>query len=159
MTLTIRPMQDDEADRVARMVQGLADHIGVALVTGLTGPKLIAARDLIDVTVADEGGELLGACLALQTFSTWRGERGMYIVDLFVEPQARNRAIGLQLLREASRRAVAKGAAFIKLEVDVTNEGAARFYERLGFHRKDEDRLFFLEHQDLTTFSQQENAS
>lgn len=152
MSLSVRPMQDHEAGRVAAMVQGLADHVGVPLVTGLTGPKLLAARDLIDVTVAEEGGELLGACLALQTFSTWRGERGLYIVDLFVEHHARNRAVGLKLLRAASRRAVARGAAFIKLEVDVTNHGAARFYERLGFARKEEDRLFFLEHRKLKDF-------
>jgi ribosomal protein S18 acetylase RimI-like enzyme len=159
MSFVVRAMKDDEADRVAAMVQGLADHIGVPLVTGLTGAKLLAAHDLIDVTVAAEGGVLLGACLALQTFSTWRGERGLYIVDLFVEHQARNRAVGRKLLREASRRAVARGAAFIKLEVDVTNHGAARFYERLGFTRKEEDRLFFLEHQPLRDFIRAEEAS
>lgn len=158
MSLDIRAMADGEADAVAAMVQGLADHIGVPLVTGLTGPKLLAARDLIEVTVAAEEGRLLGACLALLTFSTWRGERGLYVVDLFVEPAARGRAVGEQLLREAARRGSARGAQFIKLEVDIGNVGAARFYDRLGFHRKDEDRLFFLEQDGLKSFTTGESG-
>ena len=79
------------------------------------------------------------------TFSTWRGAKGLYIVDLFVSGRARNRGVGLELLKESARRAMARGARFIKLEVDHVNDGAARFYERLGFARRDEDQLFVLE--------------
>lgn len=152
MSLVIRPMEDDEADAVAAMVKGLADHIGIGVVPKLTGDKLRSARDLIDVVVAEEHGNLLGACLGLMTFSTWRGERGLYVVDLFVLPEARGRQAGERLLREAARRAAAKGAAFIKLEVDETNTGAQRFYERLGFLKKSEDRLHILEQDRLKDF-------
>jgi ribosomal protein S18 acetylase RimI-like enzyme len=152
VSLEIRDMAEAEAPGVAAMVQGLADHVGLPITTGLTAEKLNAARDLIDVTVAAEDGRLLGACLALMTYSTWRGERGLYIVDLFVEPVARNRSVGLKLLHKAAAKGVARGACFIKLEVDITNEGASRFYGRLGFHRKDADRLFFLEQDALQSF-------
>ncbi len=155
MSIVYRQMRDADAAVVAAMVQGLADHVGVPITTGLTGPKLLAARDLIDVVVADENGKLLGACLALMTFSTWRGTRGLYIVDLFVEERARGRNVGLDLMKQAARRGLAKGARFIKLEVDTGNEAAARFYTRIGFARKDEDRLFFLEQDQLMTFAKE----
>jgi ribosomal protein S18 acetylase RimI-like enzyme len=145
MTLIIRDMRDDEADAVAAMVKGLARHIGTDFVPRLTGEALRSARDLIDVVVADDDGRLLGACLGLITFSTWRGCRGLYVVDLFVEPEARGRNIGLKLLREEARRAARRGAEFIKLEVDESNAGAERFYARLGFAKKAEDRLHILE--------------
>ncbi len=96
---------------------------------------------------------LLGACLSLMTFSTFRAAKGMYVVDLFVNATARNRNIGHKLLQAAARSAVAKGATFIKLEVDVTNEGGARFYERIGFKKKPEDRLFILDQDGLTNFT------
>lgn len=150
MSVVYREMRDNDAAAVAAMVQGLADHVGVAIKTGLTGEKLVAARDLIDVVLAEDGGKILGACLALMTFSTWRGTRGLYIVDLFVTPETRGRNIGLQLMKHAARRGVARGASFIKLEVDTGNEGAARFYGRIGFARKDEDRLFILEQDGLS---------
>ena len=102
--------------------------------------------------MADDGGRLVGACLTLMTFSTWRGSRGVYVADLFVEAAARGQDIGQRLLRNAAARGVDRGAKFIKLEVDLSNPAAERFYQRLGFKRKDEDRLFFLEQDRLAEF-------
>ena len=152
MSVVFREMRADEVDAVATMVQGLARDIGASVVPRLTGAVLSANRDLIDVEVADDGGRLIGACLTLMTFSTWRGARGAYVVDLFVESAVRGRNIGLLLLRHSAARAALRGATFIKLEVDRSNDGAARFYRRLGFAQKDEDRLFVLEHDKLEAF-------
>ena len=152
MSLAIRPMRPEESGLVAAMVRGLAEHIGTDFVPKLTGETLNAADDLIDVVVADDDGRLIGACLGLMTFSTWRGARGLYIVDLFVLPEARGRNVGLDLLRCSARRFAARGAQFIKLEVDETNIGAERFYARLGFAKKTEDRLHILEQNEFRTF-------
>lgn len=149
MTLTIRPMREEDAPDVVAMVHGLARDTGSDVVPKLIPESLIAHGDLIDVTIAEEGGAILGACLTLLTYSTWRDAKGLYVVDLFIDGKARNRGIGLKLLREAARRGRAKGARFIKLEVYHTNEGAARFYERLGFVRNDKDGLFVLESENL----------
>ena len=152
MTLTVRPMREDDAPQVVAMVQGLARDTGADVIPKLTVENLIANRDLIDITIAEDEKGLLGACLTLLTYSTWRDAKGLYVVDLFVHARARNGGIGLMLLREAARRGRAKGACFIKLEVDHTNTGAARFYERLGFVRNDKDRLFVLDYGKLTEF-------
>lgn len=150
MSVAPRPMRPDEADTVAAMVRGLAEHIGTGFVPRLTGEKLARAGDLIDVVVAEEGGRLIGACLGLMTFSTWRGAPGLYVVDLFVLPEARGRNVGLGLLGCSARRFALRGAEFIKLEVDETNAGAQRFYARLGFVKKTEDRLHVLEQDKFT---------
>ena len=152
MTLAIRLMRDSDAPQVVEMVRGLARDTGAGIVPLLTAENLIASRDLIDVTLAEDETGLLGACLALLTYSTWRDAKGLYVVDLFVDPRARTGGVGLKLLREAARRGRAKGARFIKLEVDRTNLGAERFYERLGFVRNDKDRLFVLEDGKVTEF-------
>ncbi|MFM8747427.1 MAG: N-acetyltransferase family protein [Aestuariivirga sp.] len=148
----IRPMRADEVEQVAAMVRGLARDIGASTVPQLTAAGLAAAHDLIDTVVAEEHGRLTGACLGLMTYSTWRGARGLYVVDLFVMPEARGRNIGERLLRHMGRRFAARGARFIKLEVDATNAAAARFYARLGFAKKTEDRLHILEHDQFTGF-------
>ena len=152
MSIDVRPMRADEAEAVAGMVRGLAEHIGTDFVPALTGEKLRGASDLIDVVVADDGGRLIGACLGLMTFSTWRGAPGLYVVDLFVLPEARGRNVGLDLLRCSAQRFAARGAQFIKLEVDETNTGAERFYARLGFNKKSEDRLHILEQDQFKQF-------
>jgi len=150
MTVTIRPMADADAPAVVAMVQGLARDTATGVIPKLTPQSLVTNRDLIDVTIAEDQEGMLGACLTLLTYSTWRDARGLYVVDLFIDGRARNRGIGLKLLRAAARRGRAKGARFIKLEVYHTNDGAARFYERLGFGRHDEDRLFILEDEKMT---------
>lgn len=152
MTLVIRPMRAEDAPGVVAMVHGLARDTAPDVIPKLTPESLVDNGDLIDVTIAEDGGGILGACLTLLTFSTWRGSKGLYVVDLFIDAKARNRGIGLKLLREAARRGRAKGARFIKLEVLTTNDGAARFYERLGFARHDEDRLFVLEDDAVSAF-------
>jgi ribosomal protein S18 acetylase RimI-like enzyme len=152
MTLTLRAMRDDDAPQVVAMVLGLARETGTGIVPRLTPGNLIANRDLIDVTIAEDETGLLGACLTLLTYSTWRDAKGLYVVDLYVEARARNVGIGVKLLREAARRGRANGASFIKLEVDRANGGAERFYERLGFVRNDKDRLFVLEDDKVTAF-------
>lgn len=145
-------MRAGEAAAVAAMVHGLARDTGARVIPKLTAEKLDAAQDLIDTVVAEENGRLTGACLGLMTFSTWRGARGLYVVDLFVLPEARGRNTGAGLLRFAGQRFAARGAQFIKLEVDEANSGAERFYARLGFAKKTEDRLHILEHDRFTSF-------
>jgi ribosomal protein S18 acetylase RimI-like enzyme len=152
MTLTIRPMQESDAAEVVAMVKGLARDTGSDVIPKLTPESLIANRDLIDVTIAEDGSGIIGACLTLLTYSTWRDAKGLYVVDLFIDGKARNQGLGLKLLREAARRGRARGARFIKLEVDHTNGGAARFYERIGFVRSDKDRLFVIEEDEVTEF-------
>ena len=114
MSLDVRPMHAYEAEAVSGMVRGLAEHIGTDFVPALTGEKLRTASDLIDVVVADDGGRLIGACLGLMTFSTWRGAPGLYVVDLFVLPEARGRNVGLELLRCQARRFAARMSATIR---------------------------------------------
>ncbi len=150
--MIIREMLEGEADAVADKVHGLARDLALNVIPNLTGAKLLAARDLVNVVVAAEDAKVLGACLWLMTFSTFRAAKGMYVVDLFVDAAARNRNVGLALLHAAARLAAARGATFIKLEVDTGNEAGARFYERIGFTQKNEDRLFILEQNGLNTF-------
>ena len=152
MTLTIRAMRPEDAPHVVAMVQDLARDTGADVVPKLTAESLISNGDLIDVTIAEDAVGVLGACLTLLTYSTWRDAKGLYVVDLFIDGKARNRGLGVKLLREAARRGRAKGARFVKLEVYDTNEGASRFYERLGFVRNDKDRLFVLEDEKVTEF-------
>lgn len=152
MSVGFRPMRDGQEDAVAAMVRQLPRDLGLAVAPKLTGEGLRKAKGLVHVTVAEDSGLLLGACLWLFTFSTWRGCKGMYVVDLFVMQHARGRKVGERLLQGAAKEAASQGAEFIKLEVDTGNTGGARFYDRVGFGRHPEDQLFILEAEHLKTF-------
>jgi ribosomal protein S18 acetylase RimI-like enzyme len=150
--MVLRPMREGEEEKVTLMVHAIAEHVGAGFVPKFDGENLIEAADLIDTVVAEEAGQLLGACLGLMTYSTWRGCRGLYVVDLFVTQEARGRQVGRDLLRFQARRFAARGARFIKLEVDEANAVAQGFYARLGFGKKAEDRLHVLEQDEFNDF-------
>ena len=60
-----------------------------------------------------------------------RGTRVWFVDVVYVKPEARDRGVGLQLLRAAGEH-VGPGAV-IELEVLESNAGARRLYERLGY--------------------------
>ncbi len=110
MSVGFRPMRDGQEDAVAAMVRQLPKDLGLPVAPKLTGEALRKAKGLVHVTVAEDSGLLLGACLWLFTFSTWRGCKGMYVVDLFVMEHARGKKVGERLLQSAGREAAAAGA-------------------------------------------------
>ena len=145
MGLRVRPMKAGEEDAVAVLIRQMPKDIGLDVVPKITGQNLRDCKDVAQVTVIEDTGQILGVCLWTLTYSSWRGSRGIYISDLYVMPFARGKQVGEKLLVGTIREAQKRGAGFIKMEVDVTNEGAARFYERFGFKHKNEDRIFILE--------------
>jgi ribosomal protein S18 acetylase RimI-like enzyme len=138
-------MRDGQEDAVAVLIRQLPKDLGIAAVPKMTGQNLRDAKGLAHVMVAEDAGLLLGVCLWTMTYSSWRGCAGVYISDLYVLPLARGRKIGEKLLRGTIIEAKKRGAGFIKMEVEQSNESAARFYERLGFTHKSDDRIFILE--------------
>lgn len=85
-----------------------------------------------EVLIAELDGTFAGLCLTFPSFSTWRGEPGIFVQDLYVDDAHRGRRIGEALLRAAARRGKAKGAGYLRLSVDISNKKAEAFYERLG---------------------------
>ena len=92
-----------------------------------------------EVLIAEIDGAFAGYCLSFPSYSTWRGQPGIYVQDLYVEAAFRGHRLGEKLLRAAARRGREKGAAYLRLSVDVDNIRAQAFYERVGItHSRDE---------------------
>jgi ribosomal protein S18 acetylase RimI-like enzyme len=145
MGFRVRPMKVGEEDAVAVLIRQMPKDLGLDVVPLITGQNLRDCKDVAQVTVIEDTGQMLGVCIWAMTYSSWRGGRGIYISDLYVMPFARGKSVGEKLLVGTMREAQKRGAGFIKLEVDVTNSGAERFYDRLGFKHKSDDRIFILE--------------
>lgn len=64
------------------------------------------------------------------------GCRG-WVHHVGVAPEVRRRGIGRRLLEEAAARLRALGCPKLNLQVRGANDGAVRFYERVGFRTED----------------------
>ncbi|MBN9219937.1 MAG: GNAT family N-acetyltransferase [Mesorhizobium sp.] len=62
-------------------------------------------------------------------------ERLMFLKDLFVLDSARNHGVGRALIGFLANYCVSKGIGRIDLTTEDRNEGARRFYDRLGAER------------------------
>jgi ribosomal protein S18 acetylase RimI-like enzyme len=149
MGVGFRPMRQGQEDAVAAMIRQLPKDLGHPDVPKVTGESLRAAGDLVRVTVAEDSGLLLGCCVWMQVYSTWRGGLGIYITDLYVMSHARSRRIGERLIKSVARQAEEIGATYLRLEVDDDNTRATAFYERLGFATKQDQRNSFMENDAL----------
>ena len=81
---------------------------------------------------AEETGEPVAFALYFHNFSTFLGKRGLYLEDLFVEPQHRGRGYGKALLSHLAKLAVERGCGRFEWSVLDWNVDAQRFYESLG---------------------------
>jgi ribosomal protein S18 acetylase RimI-like enzyme len=64
-----------------------------------------------------------------------------YISIVSVDPARRGAGVGTSLVENVARLAREKGCRRAVLDVSIENEGATRFYERLGFRRAKMKRL------------------
>lgn len=88
------------------------------------------------VWCALEDGKFLGYCFCqwvqYRGSSVSNDRRELYIDDLCVEETARGMGVATALYRHVTHAARAGGAGFITLNVWTGNEGAQRFYEKMG---------------------------
>jgi GNAT superfamily N-acetyltransferase len=76
-------------------------------------------------------GEPAGLAVFHSRFSTWLGRPGMYLVDLYVRPEARRCGVGRRLMARLAAIAVERGWGRIDFQVLDWNP-ARDFYARLG---------------------------
>lgn len=147
---TTRMADKSDAPQISRMLKGLADHLGFAD-KFVADPQTIlrhgfGERALFHCLVAENRSDPIGLALFFPYFSTYRGQPGAYVQDLWVDPKCRGQNVGQRLLAHvADFSANSWHSKYIALAVHVDNHDATRFYERLGFCENRTDRPFFVE--------------
>jgi GNAT superfamily N-acetyltransferase len=99
---------------------------------------LLAGSPAVFAHVAEHDGEVVGFALWFLSFSTWTGQHGIYLEDLFVRPDMRRFGLGRALLAELARICAARGYARLEWSVLDWNEPARAFYAALGAAEMDE---------------------
>ncbi len=145
----IRDMRPEDADRIAAMIEGLANHIAPGVKPKTTAVEIAKYGPFgtghFRALVGERDGEIHGICLHTTLYSGWRGRPGLHILDLFVEETARGTRLGRRLIAEAVARSRKEGCTFVRLEVGRDNAAARAFYTRLGFRAYESDLIMFLE--------------
>ena len=136
MSLDIRPARPGDEGLVFSFVGKLAEYEKLAHAVTATkadiGAALFGEIPRCHCDLAYWEGTPVGFALWFYNFSTFRGKAGIYLADLFVEPELRGKGIGKALLKHLARRCVTEGLPCLQWWVLDWNAPSIAFYESLG---------------------------
>jgi GNAT superfamily N-acetyltransferase len=133
---TIRPAGPGDVAEILRLIRALAEYEKLSDQAVGTETRmresLFGARPAAEALVAERAGRAVGFAIFFTTFSTFLCKPGLYLEDLFVEPEHRGAGIGKALLRRLAALAVERKCGRFEWRVLDWNEPSIRFYESLG---------------------------
>lgn len=142
MTISIRPATADDLPLIAQLIRDLAEYERLAhevrFDDAVLASKLFGPRPYAEVVIGELNGAPQGFALFFHNFSTFEGRPGIYLEDLFVQPEARGSGLGKALLAHLAALAVERDCARLEWSVLDWNEPAIGFYKSLGARLMDE---------------------
>jgi len=134
--IRIRAAREDDVPHLLDCIRGIAAYEKLAHEVEATESSVqesfFGARPAAEALVAEHDGKKVGFAVYFQTYSTFTSRPGMWLEDVYVQPESRGHGIGEAVLRELGKICVERGYPRLEWTVLDWNEPALRFYERLG---------------------------
>jgi len=139
---TINSATELDVPILLAMIYELAEfeHLAheVEITAGSLREALFGERPVARALMARVDGRVAGYAVYYRTFSTFVGQAGVFLDDLYVRPEFRKRGLGRALLeRVATMDGKAGGGRFEWIALRW-NENAFRFYRSIGAKVMDE---------------------
>jgi GNAT superfamily N-acetyltransferase len=136
MATTIRPATRADVPQILAFIRALAIYEREPQAVTATEAGLdrhgFGPNPFYFCLIAEHAGQAAGFALYFFNYSTWLGRPGLYLEDLFVEPELRGLGIGKALLERVAAIAVEEGCLRLQWEVLDWNTPAIEFYRAMG---------------------------
>lgn len=144
MAITIRTAVEADVPQILAFIRALAVYERAPDAVTATEAGLLrdgfGPNPFYYCLIADCDGKPAGFALYFFNYSTWMGRPGIYLEDLFVQPEFRGLGIGKALLKQVAAIAVEKECLRLQWEVLDWNTPAIDFYRAMGAEFLDEWR-------------------
>ncbi len=94
--------------------------------------KWLFQHHMAEALLAETGGRAVGFAVFFHTFSAFPGLPGIYLQDLYVDPDSRGTGCGRALMAALAQLAEARGCAHIEWACLDWNAPSIGFYRSLG---------------------------
>ena len=136
MSLRIAPANESDVPIILSFIRKLAEyeklsHLVVASEADVR-EHVFGANPVAEVLLAYWDQEPVGFALYFRNFSTFLGQPGIYLEDLFVDPSHRGKGIGKALLARLAQIAAERGYGRLEWAVLDWNTPSIEFYRSLG---------------------------
>jgi GNAT superfamily N-acetyltransferase len=136
LALRLRDARPDDLPTVDRLIRALAKYERLEHEAQATHEQLRRAlfgpQPKVFALLGEWDRKPAGLCIWFYNFSTFLGRHGIYIEDIFVEPEFRGRGIGRAIFRHLAQRAMTEDCGRIEWQVLNWNEPAINFYRGSG---------------------------
>src|SRR5450631_73676 len=148
MTVRIVPATERDLPAIVHLVRQLAlyeklEHAMVASQDDFR-QALFGSERAAHALMAFADDAPVGFALYFYNFSTFLGKRGIYLEDIFVEPEYRGHGIGSDLLKRLALIAQEQNCGRLEWAVLTWNQPSIDFYHQLGAVTLDDWRIFRL---------------
>ncbi len=155
----LRQATKDDCPLILGFIQELAEyeklaHEVVATVEVLQD-SLFGERSYAEVVIAEYQDEAVGYALFFNNFSTFTGRPGIYLEDLYVQPEMRGKGFGKCLLAYLAKIAVDRNYTRVEWSVLNWNEPSIQFYHSIGAVPMDEWTVQRLHGEALQSFAEE----
>lgn len=134
--LSLRLATANDVPQILQFIQALAEYEKLSDQVVATEAKLTATlfgdQPFAEVVIADYQGQAAGFALFFHNYSTFLAKPGMYLEDLFVDPDLRGKGIGKALITFLAKLAVERDCGRLEWSVLDWNQPAIDFYQSLG---------------------------
>lgn len=142
----IRPATEADVGLILAFVKELAEYERlsheVVATEALLRESLFGERQYAEAVIGYYGETAVGFALYFHNFSTFLGRCGLYLEDLYVKPEFRNRGFGGALLTYVAGVAKERNCGRFEWSVLDWNEPAIQFYKNLGAVPLDEWSIY-----------------
>ena len=114
----------------------------------------IFTKNFSKVLLAEEEGKPVGFALYFFNFSTFVGKPGLYLEDLFVEPEYRGKGYGKKLFVELAKIALEENCGRMEWSVLNWNTPAIEFYKSLQAKPMDEWTVYRLDQKGIADLAE-----
>jgi GNAT superfamily N-acetyltransferase len=132
MDICIRPAQEADFPQLLKLFQDFADFVKVPEKMTNTLEQMQADKEYFKGYLAEDGeGNIIGFATYFPCYYTWSG-KAMYLDDLYVKPEYRDKGIGTALMQKIISVAKESGCRKLRWQVSNWNSAAIAFYKSLG---------------------------
>ena len=159
--MTIRWANPSDIPLILRFIRELAAYenlSGEVVATEALLKEWIFTQKKAEVLFAVQAGKEVGFALFFYNFSTFLGRAGLYLEDLYVQPEYRGQGCGKALLRWLAARATERGCGRLEWWCLDWNKPSIDFYTSLGARPMDEWTVYRMEGDTLAGFAGEDNA-
>jgi GNAT superfamily N-acetyltransferase len=142
----IRVALKEDAPRIHQLIKDLAEYEKLASEAKATLQQIeetiFGDNPIAFCHVAESEGQVVGIAIWFLNYSTWTGKPGIYLEDLYIDPDYRGKGFGLAFLKTLAAICVEREYERFQWWVLDWNEPSIEFYKSIGAVAMDEWTVF-----------------